>query len=281
MKKNILLLLSVFTLILASCSSDDASVPQIPVNAKKDPLVKRITYTVPGQGTVALYNFTYQGNKLVKCEEPLSTGQKTMYYYTGDLITKTVRYVHNVPSIEVNFSYNAQQQLTECHYKHSDGSHKKKIRYTHQSDGTITFQSYVSGVNPAEDVFTQEGKIYANRQESHNVDQNQPGTPINQGVAQFTLDGKNHPFKNVAGFDKIGFVPFKYFYFVSDPFYRPDTELTCSDSRQNIAVGLYNSTTNYIYTITSYEYNTKGYPIIETKREAGTPELVKKEYTYY
>jgi hypothetical protein len=138
--KKIVLLLSVVSLVIASCSSDADSLPVIvpladSVVDTNGILVKKQEYTDTGFPT-EIYNYTYSGNKLVKITD--QDGGYSNVTYTGDLITKIEHY-DNGNGLIANeiFTYTASNKMLTNTYKDFDANIGTKYVYTYNSDGTV------------------------------------------------------------------------------------------------------------------------------------------------
>jgi hypothetical protein len=88
MKKKLLYLFSVLILMLTSCSSDETKEDGVVITPKSQNLLRKsIERTTNGTTRTAIY--TYEGNKII--DMTYDDVAKTVFTYTGDLITKTVQ----------------------------------------------------------------------------------------------------------------------------------------------------------------------------------------------
>lgn len=196
--KKIALLLSVFALIATSCSSDGDDDTNTPSTTTGTQLKKVIeTY---GDGTVETVNLTYNGNKIVSIISDF--GEKTVYTYTGDLITKEEFYFEDVLEDVTVLVYNASQKLIKS--TRTSGSVVVVDNFTYNTNNTVSFTTTSDGNTEAT------GTIYFNGNQPYKkvitryfIDPFS-GDPIQEDtVEETTFDNKVNPLANVLGFSKI------------------------------------------------------------------------------
>ena len=243
--KKIILFLSVITLI-TSCSSDADPLPAIVPLDVNSVLVKKIIETEPSSNVITA-EYTYNGNKLVKIS--YSDGTYDNYTYTNNLITKEENFTDtNVISETSSYTYNASGQLVN--YVNSYGSTTVTINYTHNSDGTISYQ----------EVGGNAGKFYPNKWEEYTT------SPAYTYIYSFTYDGKNNPKKNILGIDKIWFA---------------DSRETLFNSQNVVSQNELNSLGNFPKSSSTFSYDANNFPTVEmyTNYSAGGS-VTKYEYFY-
>lgn len=281
--KKLIYIFSVLVVIFSSCSKDETSDslpainPQTPTNAENSLLVKKIIKTTSTWGAETI-NFSYNGSKLVGSSTPYGT--KCKYYYTNNLITEIDGYDYSDNlSFEVRFTYNSQDKLIKCTYKNVAWVYGEQMDYIHMPDGSISFKKYTWDISNQDLRLKASGLIYNDRQEFVFYEVN--GDVENSGATDFDLDEKNHPFKNVTGFDKISFVPSVYFEFVSKPF---DDEVyniyTCFNFQHNITKLHMTSVSGFLYNTIAFNYNSFNFPTLEIMNELGSIEAARYEYFY-
>lgn len=197
--KKIIALLSVFTLLVSSCSSDETE-PTItePIVETSSGLVKKIIYT--DNGDVETHEYTYNGNKLVKINY-IEDGLYETYTYTGDLITKT-EYFTSIGNLldKDTYTYNSEGKLTSklsLNYNFSTGS---KYFYTYNANGTITIEKYVGNLTTQTTLDSTNVLTFLNGNLiSENIND------VNMGTysATYTYDNKINPLNNITGYNKL------------------------------------------------------------------------------
>jgi hypothetical protein len=200
------LLVGALTLVVTmnSCSKDDAAVEQTAETALILP--KKIIYKSAFDG-IYTTTISYEGNKI---KEFVGNTDKTVFTYTGDLITKEQYYNGTALEDEYDYSYENNKLKTTIYTKtRSNGINKGKKVYVYNTDGTITKQSYkidiTTGAETKEDiddVFT-----FSNENLIKKVSTTTSGTTGNINVSKTTYtyeyDTKNNPIKNILGYNKL------------------------------------------------------------------------------
>lgn len=224
--KKILYLFSASLIVLTSCSNDDDS-----NNVSTANLLKEATY-IEGSYTSSS-KITYDGNKIVQI---VAGSDKTVYTYTGSLITKEEEFAggNNIDS-KVEYSYENNKLKTSVSTEISGSeTYKSKNVYTHNSDGTVNYISYNVNVTTGVETLSSSGKY----------------TFLNGNVVKiedeagysstYEYDTKNNPTKNILGFDEL-----------------MDQEFSVNNIVKRTST--YNGTNPSIITY-EYDYNTDGYP---------------------
>ncbi len=249
--KKFVLLLSVFSLVIVSCSSDADSLPVIvpladSVVDTNGILLKKAIITANSVSGADEINFTYTGNKLNRIT--YLNGNYDVYIYTGDLITEIRNYnVDNTLSSTDDFHYNSSNKLIG---RNDLGSGVYETSYVHNSNGTISFNdSGDSGV-----IYFQNGEIVR-------ITKNLSGGGVSEDT--YTYDGMNSPFKNIVGFDKMAFAYW--------------------------GTGIFHNELTYHYTATggitgtdttTYTYNSNNFPITSTHTLDSSSDVITAQYFY-
>ncbi|MVO09308.1 hypothetical protein GOQ30_09075 [Flavobacterium sp. TP390] len=213
--KKLFALLSAFTVVLTSCSSDDSS------NESSTILVTKIIETYE-DGSTYTENFYYNGNKLIKVEDSDGESETFVYDSNGKLISGIEKYYDgsNLITGNVNYVYNAQNKLSSIEYH--DNLH---FDYTYNSNGTITEDNYDS--NGFADTF-----IYTF------LNNNVVAIEESSIITTYQFDTKNSPFMNV-------YSPYELFRSYFDYDYNNATNKlynnSTADSRSSTYTYIYNS----------------------------------------
>lgn len=252
--KKIIVLLSGIILLLSSCSSDDAG------SAQSDSILVKKVVSVDADGVEGMtFNYSYTGNKINTVS--VSNGQKVVYFYTGNLITKTERYLAaNGPlELEAVFQYDANERLVTEEIKYFMDSSLTTRNYTHETDGTVSFLEYTGEIGSITELVST-GKYFFNADkevvkfQTTNVNSNFTTT------TNFTYDNQNSAFKNVLGWDKV----------FSNLTGKTNNVLTSTIvAEDDVVLDSYSN---------QYEYNTQGYPTSNTTTIGSTTNKVNYFY---
>lgn len=252
--KKMVALLSGIVLLLGSCSSDDAGSGQ-----SDNVLVKKVV-SVDADGVEGMtFNYSYAGNKINTVS--VSNGQKVVYFYTGNLITKTERYLAaNGPlELEAVFQYDANERLVKEEMKYFMDSSLTTRNYTHETDGSVSFLEYAGEIGSITELVST-GKYFFNADkevvkfQATNVNSNLTTT------TNFTYDNQNSAFKNVLGWGKI----------FSNLTGKTNNVLTSTIvAADDVVLDSYSN---------QYEYNTQGYPTSNTTTIGSTTNKVNYFY---
>lgn len=212
MKKTIALL-SVFLMIVSSCTTnDDASQKQ-----DTSILPKKIIYTEgSNSSTISL---SYNGRKIK--ETTNDNGYKSVYTYTGDLITNVTSYKGAEIDNTTDYTYTngiLKSKLIVHFWTNTWGiKHTYKLRsvYIHNTDGTILEERYSvdSQTGVEKKLGNSEVYIFVNGNLTKQVYTYEythfngivSTTTIYKNTYIFEYDKKNNPAVNILGFNKIGF----------------------------------------------------------------------------
>lgn len=270
MKKIILTFATL--LVLTSCSKDDPSNPTSLDSGLV--LLKKMGLTNPQTNVTTSGEFTYDGNKIV--QSTLGTA-KTVYTYTGELITKTnTTFTDATPPQQTIYTYENNNLktalLTGTSFGNISTNYSKKTDYQYNTDGTISYTEItkfnVSNFSP----ITVTGKLYftnGNLIKKETESNNGATGSIGRTVITNEFDNKNNPYKNVLGYSKLLDLEINNFY---------TNNITTSNTQfSTIVDGLTspNGQNNVNYT---YTYNEKGYPI--TAKYSGVGPSYTFNYSY-
>lgn len=181
--------------LISSCSSDDSSSES--ENAVLLP--KKITETLVenGKSGSLTYTFSYDGNKLK--EIALSDASKSVYTYTGDLITKVELYYSGILQSTDVYAYEGGKLVSKITTRESNKNYQDKLTFVYNANGTVN-------VNESDIINKQEIKydtttLYTfsngNIVSSELID----GTPMEKITS--TFDNKKSPFINITGVKQL------------------------------------------------------------------------------
>ena len=225
------------SLVLASCSSDDST--ETIDNSGSTLFVQK---TVEGTGASATNTFySYNGNKIVSAIN--EDGDGYYYTYTGDLITKAELKRDDVAVETEYYEYDANQRLISFRsISVSAMDAGFKTLYTYNADGTVGLKAY-SGSRTSQTNLDSTSIAYFENGEVVKI------TSPDYPTLNYTYDGKNNPFKNVLGFDKISY-----------------DESQAVGMAQNVVTSNDWEEPNDVTDTTTYTYNDSNYPLTQTIR---------------
>ncbi|PTT34643.1 hypothetical protein DBR28_13390 [Chryseobacterium sp. HMWF028] len=252
--KKAYLLLPIF--FLASCSSSNDDTESSSNNGNNNSSGPVLVTKMVADGDTS--TFTYNGSKISQIKN-ISTGEVTLFGYSGDLITQQVTTGSSI-SYKTTYAYDGNSRLSKKIYLEtnlaSGGTSTVETNYSYLSANSvkITYTANFTG-SPAVRTGTKTATLNADGSlsswtETASVPNNTGGFHSATGSLQpIEYDTKNTPFKNITGFLKI-----------------VDTEDENGSSHNILS---YNNLLNYnngtggaewgIFKST-YEYNTSGYP---------------------
>lgn len=197
--KKITLLLSVFALVLTSCSDNDDTPTANPTTSNSDVLIKKRIFTETGFPAETT-TYTYNGKKLVKATSDLYG--YTNFTYTGDLITKVEDYsTSNELELSKVYTYNSSDKLLTVTYKDFISNDGMKFVFTYNAGGTVSYDEYIGDVTSQPD-FNGSYKMFFQNNEVIKLEQYSP-TGVLQQTRTYTYDGKNNPYKNIIGWAQL------------------------------------------------------------------------------
>ena len=190
--KKLLYLFSASLLVLTSCSSDDSN------SSEPTPiLLKKVSYVSIGESYTV--DFTYSGNKIVSNVN--NYGEKTTFTYTGDLITKIVD-TDDKGNVDytTEFTY-TNGKLTSALSLEDGDEYKYKTKYVHNTDGSISFEEFK--ITVATGVEEEDGSGKYTYKDGNLVKKEKKSYNGYESSVTYEYDAKNHPFKNVLGFNLL------------------------------------------------------------------------------
>ncbi|RZJ49452.1 MAG: hypothetical protein EOO44_18235 [Flavobacterium sp.] len=262
--KKIISLFIVLSLLLTSCSSDDA--PQdTPVDSVI--LVKKTVQTGL-DGKIYTSEFSYDGRKIVKQlkKENDQYTETINYYYTGDLITKYEITKGSDIIYSTDITYEGNKLKTLFSKRKTDVPDLIlyiKINYTYNADGTVSIVQ--KDVDP--DTQKETNPIFGELTYSNGnvVKEIYDITyyDITTNVA-LEYDTKNSPYKNILGV--------KYLLNIGDFGYSENnnTKFTIVDTNKPSGFRIYTTT---------FTYNENNFPI-ESKRLQDGESEIKTQFFY-
>ncbi|MFH6994761.1 hypothetical protein [Flavobacterium sp. FlaQc-48] len=137
--KKILCLFSALSMVLiSSCSSDDSTDV-----ASETLLPKKIVETTVENGKSGSleYTLTYDGNKLK--DIATTDASRTVYTYTGDVITKVELYRSSVLYSTDVYAYEGGKLVSKITTREANKTNQPKLTFVHNANGTITAKSSV------------------------------------------------------------------------------------------------------------------------------------------
>ncbi|WP_395050282.1 hypothetical protein [Flavobacterium sp.] len=189
-KANIIIgLLSVFLIILSSCSNENVDQTQVQL------LKKIVEISVDGSSNTTL--LSYDGNKIVNIDK---VDKHSEFYYTDDLITKIVE------------SDKTNQHINTLQYLYLNGQLSKitssdnyVINYIHNSDGSVSYEKLTKDSNN-NDVRINHGTLYF--QSGNLIKDDKFLNDAGQGILaknsiSLEYDYKNNALNNILGFEKL------------------------------------------------------------------------------
>jgi len=206
MKKKLFYFLSAFVFVFTSCSNDAET--NKPLEPSQQILPKAIVYQSKINDETQTNTLVYNGNKILNVSRLLDGKVvKTVFTYSGNLITKTEGFIDNVLISTTNYTYDKNKLkeaiLILANVSSKNGFYMKRF-YTHNSDGTISyviFRDYAPNIaEDGEKIMTfKDGNLvktttkYLGEPSYYNY------------VYEYKYDSKNNPLKNIVGLDLILF----------------------------------------------------------------------------
>lgn len=255
--KKLVCLFAFSTLVLNSCSTGSSS----STTADTDVLVTKTVETYANDGSVVTTNYTYSGKKIVSTVD--SDGNYENYTYTGNLLTKVDSYDSgDILQQRETLSYDSSDRLNTyiaLDYINTTG-HKET--YVYNSDGTISTAAS-SGNLTTQTNSVSTGVVHFTNGEVTSFDNIETlgGTT---STTTYTYDTKNHPFKNITGYDKISFI-----------------DSDAAGITHNVLTQSYTSGSQTYVTTTTYTYNALNFPMTGSEIEGtDATTVIATTYTY-
>ncbi len=184
-----LFFITVFVITLTSCTADADDTIQVK-------LVKKII-EVNEDETSSTFSFTYDGKKIISIESEETT--KT-FTYTDDLITKIIE-LNKTTQAQTTFDYfYTNDLLTKV-----ISSNNYTLNYTHQSDGTITYEKTTTDVNSTI-VLLFHGTLSLSAdniiKDAKTLDTTNANI-VSKEEFNYVYDTKLNPLRNIVGFNKL------------------------------------------------------------------------------
>jgi hypothetical protein len=131
--KKLLYLFSASLLVLASCSKDDNTDDV----ASETLLPKKIIETTVEEGKPGSYTYTitYDGNKLK--DIAVSDASRTVYTYTGDVITKVELFHSSVLKSTDVYAYENGKLISKITTPAVNGTTQQKLTFVYNANGTV------------------------------------------------------------------------------------------------------------------------------------------------
>ncbi|MBC5842619.1 hypothetical protein H8R23_14490 [Flavobacterium sp. F-380] len=229
------------SIILISCSKDGdpnqvaTQETLSTILPKKVNYIENIDYDKIGRDTY----LTYNGNKLVS--SILHNRWKSVFTYTGDLITKIENFDYGVLFSTTDYTY-TNGKLDSRFIKNTEvqNPYSYMTYYVHNTDGTISYSSS-----------SRNGKLTF-----------KDGNLINDGYRSFEYDTKNNPFINIVGIGVLS---------IDD-----DSEVDLNVSKNNRI----KSSENGYSSTNSITFNSNGYPTVDNGFYNGST-TGNSSYKYY
>ena len=188
--KKILCLFSALALLVSSCSSDENSSSE-----EKVLLPKTEKYTYGSNGTENdLVTYAYDGKKITSLT--YGGGQKTVFTYTGDLITKAVyteTYGGATHTSTTTFTYENNKLKSSLKVNSGNSSNVKKT-YVYNANGTISTVTTLINTTTQEEI--QDSSSVLTLDANGNIIK----AEFNDLTNIVEYDTKNSPFKNIVGY---------------------------------------------------------------------------------
>ena len=132
--KKILCLFSALSMVLiSSCSSDDSSTEGESATLLPKKMVE--TTVVDGESGSITYTITYDGTKLK--DIALSDASRSVYTYTGDVITKVELYRSSVLYSTDVYAYENGKLVSKITTKAFSTSPQQKLTFVYNANGTV------------------------------------------------------------------------------------------------------------------------------------------------
>ena len=272
--KKYLYLSAAVVLMLTSCSKDDSTNTTNTTNAPSTILPKTIKHTFPyNSSRNYVETITYNGNKIVSIDDGLD--KKTVYTYTGNLITKVVTtFASSTNLILFEYTYEGTNVKSLLVTEHEE-SWVNKTRYEYYKNYNVYIENY--------ELFSRQTYIINSDGSETGLRETKYYTFVNGNLAEnrksgyldcfcdytFTYehDTKNNPFNRIIGFNKLLNCDNPHIYY----FYGQ-----CVNTN-NVVKSTYIDKSGKPNIITyTYEYNNNNYPIKLTSSDGD--EII--EYTY-
>ncbi len=264
--KKLLILSTVISLIITSCSSDEKASP-VEIDST---LPKTISYIYPSPqlGTNTKSTASYNGNKIVSL---ISEDSKKVFTYEGNTIVKQEVFDidgsgKEIKSEQVSYTYENGKLKTKVikedfTAEYPDGYYIDKVVFTHISNDIISYVNYSVDKDTKAETKNSEGKL--TYKDGNLVKEEQKFNSVTQTWV-YEYDAKNNPLKNILGFNLL--------LNEVDGFGNNNIVKTTRTSSENTNIAVY---------VTTYIYNANNYPTRNTSFDGGGKNVEYEiEYTY-
>ncbi|MVO09307.1 hypothetical protein GOQ30_09070 [Flavobacterium sp. TP390] len=191
--KKFFALLSAFTLVLISCSSDDSSNDSTPI------LVTKIVETYDDNSTWTV-QYEYSGTKLVKVTDD---DGYSLFTYQNDLITEIKHYEASELISTETYTYDSNGRvITYIDVDNVNPDWGTKETYSYNANGSISVNYYI-GTSVSQTTLNDTGTISFLNGEISQIELTSGKTTT------YSYDAKNTPLLNVTGVNKITFCGFE------------------------------------------------------------------------
>ncbi len=253
MKKNILLLLVAFGLLVGCSSEDNAA------SSTGDKL-QRAVFKDNNGNVILTQSYEYSGEKLSRIV--FSSGNYNAVFYTDDFITRIESFSNNALSSTATIQYNSDGKISSMITL--SGSNGYKTTYTYNNDDTVDVLEYTGDLS-SQNTLTKTHKAFL--ENDIMVKRETYGTGANSGITytrDYSYDTENNPMHAILGYGRLNFFEIGS---VVTPNNLTEIVYSQSDSTQT-------STTT-----TSYTYNSQNFPTSSAEAVDGT--LIKTvDYIY-
>ena len=233
MKKMITMAFVAITM-MTSCSDDDSSNTNNP--DPSGPLLTKVIETYGDDSQTTFYY--YDGNRLTHFGSDETTGYD--FTYTGDKLTKMELVTDTEEVHYYTFQYNQEGKLSVLIGTQNFTGMVSTVRteYTHNSNGTISYETY-SGDENSQTELVETGTIIM---ENGNVVEVNYESDGEEWTDTFTYDNKNAPLKNMHAYEVYA--------------------LAFHGGLNNILTSYYEE--DDMQETSTYTYNADGYPVTST-----------------
>ncbi|WP_264536971.1 hypothetical protein [Flavobacterium sp. N1736] len=192
--KKLLCLLSAVLVTFTSCSKDDNNDPPVSVS----PILLKNTTFIESDGTSSLEENVYNGNKIVSM-----TGEDYVikYTYLGDQITKEEEFDKNGKLEYITEYAYTSGKLTSLIEKNNESVDYYKTQYTHGTDGIVSYDRLKG--NSSTGIEEKNGASGKLTFKDGNLIKREISEPGSERLEIYEYDNKNHPFKNILGFNLL------------------------------------------------------------------------------
>jgi hypothetical protein len=266
MEKKLHYFLVISMIILSSCSKNNNKEEEGNIKLPKAKYYKYIDF--PSENYESMYK--YNGNKIESISD--DNGSKTIFTYTGDLITKKEDFSNKKILVYCTLYEYENNRLKEAIHIFNNQKFLKK--YTYNKDKTVAYKVYLCNdklnttTEIATGIFTLENGNIVKQVDRASKDYG------SADIVVFKYDTNNSPLKNVLGISLLLDVDYSINNIV---------ETTHTTSSQNLAMHITsfrNSIAPYTSTNTStYTYDSDGYALTKAFYNDGKLGY-KLSYTY-